>query len=836
MANYATLKTAIQQAIYQNGTNAITGLILQQSLLSMIDALGSGYQFAGVAVPSTNPGTPDQKVFYIGLEPGVYSNFGGTEIQVGGIGVFYYDTGWHYVSRGIVLTNSNTQIPNATIVSGEYIANNGSVQSSANFSRTSLITLPKGHTAVIFGRGYSTNIAMISKYASGAYSSLANSIDGADRKYSYYNDTDGDLQICFSFNSNFAHSYFITDNLVYSGLQNVLSEIAALGQSISGLNTEIDDAQFMARALANTTIPTANIVAGEYVASNGSIQQSANFSRTSDITLPKNSAIVVIGRGYLTGVAMIAKHASGVYSSLKNSVDDTERRYSYFNDTENSISVCLSFNSNYPHAYFITDNIIYENIANLDAGLDEILEEINRIESQYNGGTYTPGLGTPTAGKFVDLNGDVSSSSGFSMTTPFYVPKGGSISVKAAGYNTNVAILSKIDELTERCIPVVLSVDSTLRTYLAQNVDGGNYVVSYHTSDGLEISVTSVNIWETVDGISSQLGNTDLLFTNGKRIALDGGIGSVVDVNVFTWDSSYRYSVVPCNPGDVFLINGAGGGSPRLWGFLDENNKLISVAAPNSTGINLLLTAPKYAVTLVVNDNQKTGQICKLGTNDVYQVVNESVQENIFAAFDNILAFGDSLTYSSVYTEGNNSRQARVTYPAVVARLSGNVATVVASGGADASYMWEHYQDSINPKTNGIAILYLGTNNGLSNTVSTDAAGTNPDAWANNNTGDYCRIVNKMIAQGYKVLLLRPWVSSGVLADTIAAINDIAEKFNVAVMDAPATREPKYHLWTNGIGQNTVHLNDIGYCVFAERLIAQASKLGDTMLSRIFPA
>lgn len=96
MANYASLKSAIQAVIKQNGNNEITGALLQQSLLSMINSLGADFQFAGVATPATNPGTPDQRVFYIAGVPGVYVNFGNQNVAPYQIGVFYYDTQWNF--------------------------------------------------------------------------------------------------------------------------------------------------------------------------------------------------------------------------------------------------------------------------------------------------------------------------------------------------------------------------------------------------------------------------------------------------------------------------------------------------------------------------------------------------------------------------------------------------------------------------------------------------------------------------------------------------------------------------------------------------------------------
>lgn len=106
MANYATLKSAIQSVITANGNNEITGPVLQQTLLSIINALGSGYQFIGIATPSTNPGTPDQRVFYIGAS-GTYPNFGPAVIPDGNLAVFYYDSVWHYGSVAFPLGDSS---------------------------------------------------------------------------------------------------------------------------------------------------------------------------------------------------------------------------------------------------------------------------------------------------------------------------------------------------------------------------------------------------------------------------------------------------------------------------------------------------------------------------------------------------------------------------------------------------------------------------------------------------------------------------------------------------------------------------------------------------------
>lgn len=94
MANYVNLKAQIDANVYQNDSQAITGAIMNAQLKAMVDALGAGYQFMGIATPTTNPGTPDQKVFYLVSQPGTYTNFGGLVVNDGEVCALVYSTSW----------------------------------------------------------------------------------------------------------------------------------------------------------------------------------------------------------------------------------------------------------------------------------------------------------------------------------------------------------------------------------------------------------------------------------------------------------------------------------------------------------------------------------------------------------------------------------------------------------------------------------------------------------------------------------------------------------------------------------------------------------------------
>lgn len=121
MADYATLKTSIQAAIKQNGNNEITGPILQQTLLAMINSLGAGYQFIDVATPETNPGTPDENLFYIAYEAGTYTNFGAIEIDNGLAVIYGSGSSWSVKQIFVVDDSPNRQGTNLITSGGAFI-------------------------------------------------------------------------------------------------------------------------------------------------------------------------------------------------------------------------------------------------------------------------------------------------------------------------------------------------------------------------------------------------------------------------------------------------------------------------------------------------------------------------------------------------------------------------------------------------------------------------------------------------------------------------------------------------------------------------------------------
>ena len=165
MSNYNSLKTTIDANIKQNGNQEITGQILNSVLNAMVNTLGAGYQFAGVATldPATDPGTPDAKVFYIANGKGTYTNFGDIEVTEDEVVVLYWDSSWHKVLTGIASKEELTELerdlgqyaelPSVAMtaeMTGKYINADGEFVDDADFNIAAIGAVVVGNTYELY--------------------------------------------------------------------------------------------------------------------------------------------------------------------------------------------------------------------------------------------------------------------------------------------------------------------------------------------------------------------------------------------------------------------------------------------------------------------------------------------------------------------------------------------------------------------------------------------------------------------------------------------------------------------------------------------------------------
>ena len=127
----------------------------------------------------------------------------------------------------------------------------------------------------------------------------------------------------------------------------------------------------------------------------------------------------------------------------------------------------------------------------------------------------------------------------------------------------------------------------------------GKLIVNFNKSTydydilGLDASKASAIILNTADDVEKNCYIYDEQSSYNGYIATNVGVGNAVSYDV-VYSTTYTYAVIACVKGDSFFIKGTGGSSPRLWCFVDNSDKVITVAdssvVTGDTG--LYLTAP----------------------------------------------------------------------------------------------------------------------------------------------------------------------------------------------------------------------------------------------------
>lgn len=159
----------------------------------------------------------------------------------------------------------------------------------------------------------------------------------------------------------------------------------------------------------------------------------------------------------------------------------------------------------------------------------------------------------------------------------------------------------EISDLTES-----IQLDTTISNHI--NVLSVEDNISNNTNNMKKLKEDVVR----VSNVTDKLIKKEILMIQDYYIPLgDIGVGNVVNVTPVPL-STYRYSIVNCVENDVLLISGTGGNNPRLWGFVDSNNVLLSMSEPIKTENNLRLVAPKNSTKFIIND-LKTGKVSYKG-------------------------------------------------------------------------------------------------------------------------------------------------------------------------------------------------------------------------------
>ena len=111
---------------------------------------------------------------------------------------------------------------------------------------------------------------------------------------------------------------------------------------------------------------------------------------------------------------------------------------------------------------------------------------------------------------------------------------------------------------------------------------------------------------DAVSGVVAPIVNAEVIpMTPGKYIDLSGSTVTMINGEPALTGNSFGYNVgrMPCAAGDVFTINGHGGSTTRLWGFVDSSGNILSVSPAYTRKSGFIVQAPTGAAWIITNDN-----------------------------------------------------------------------------------------------------------------------------------------------------------------------------------------------------------------------------------------
>ena len=371
---------------------------------------------------------------------------------------------------------------------------------------------------------------------------------------------------------------------------------------------------------------------------------------------------------------------------------------------------------------------------------------------------------------------------------------------------------------------------------------------------------------EGVKQLKSDL--SDYIIDNPNTNRLDLSICESGNIDINTGNVVYTESLklsdyIPANKGDIlysYLVSKNGTISNtsvvRYVFEFDARKKLLirsdnipsnpyTVASDSTAYIRTCYAAQNFALTpmLFINTDYKptkyeestpmrkvdiaTKSHLLATENTLNTLVTEKRYNYLSYAMWKILCIGDSLTSGAYYDEAwgeiaTPGKSIDQNYPRLLGRMLGAEVTNGGFSGYSASNYYTEKLSTFDLSAFDTFIIWLGTNNGLTDTLDADVEPyTDYNNYAATETGYYCKIIEKIKADNPSclIVLTKIFASKGNVAVTNAVIDKIAAKYGLLVIDnsdISHTARPELHC-----NISNPHFGKAGNLFIANRYIEQ---------------
>ncbi len=208
----------------------------------------------------------------------------------------------------------------------------------------------------------------------------------------------------------------------------------------------------------------------------------------------------------------------------------------------------------------------------------------------------------------------------------------------------------------------------------------------------------------------------------------------------------------------------------------------------------------------------------------LYDIDGKEHKDNSFilSAISRVICIGDSVT-AGAGTGVLGEYLHKYAYPTRLAKMTNWTIENAGFGGITALGWWQDAFADYDFTNYQMAIIELGYNGGLTDTLETDCTGNDYTAFADTNTGAYCKIIEGIKAANPNALIVLI-ISSAMQTsgDTYKVIGDIGAKYSLPVINLTDPtyidlNVPEYH---DNAG-DYVHFNALGYIAKAKYIHAK---------------
>ena len=200
----------------------------------------------------------------------------------------------------------------------------------------------------------------------------------------------------------------------------------------------------------------------------------------------------------------------------------------------------------------------------------------------------------------------------------------------------------------------------------------------------------------------------------------------------------------------------------------------------------------------------------------LYGIDGEEYKDNSFilSALSSAICIGDSVT-EGVGSVSDSAKIKNYSYPTRLAKMTDWTIENAGASGLTALQWWQQRFSNYDYSQYQVALIELGLNSGLTDTLDTDVVGDDYTQYADTNTGGYCKIIEGIKAQNENIIIVL-LISSSMPLITSSVIKKIAEKYNLPVIDLRDTSyinlaENKYHPVLSNGNIDYTHFNALGY-------------------------